>query len=200
VYEEKEFMVKVKIVFRSFFKIGTLLLLLCLAMQAGTPPGWILAGNRPTDYEVGTDSMSYQNSTSAYLRSVTPEIDGFGTLMQSFSAEKYLGQRIRFSAFVKREDVQDWAGLWMRVDSGQKVVAFDNMQNRPIKGTGDWQSYEVVLDVPQDASSISFGILLSKTGKVWLSGAKFEVVGLDIPVTGVTQQLRTEPVNLDFER
>jgi len=41
---------------------------------------------------------------------------GFGTLMQDFRADHYQGKRVRFSAFVKTEAAQDWAGLWMRVD------------------------------------------------------------------------------------
>jgi hypothetical protein len=36
---------------------------------------------------------------------------GFGTLMQSFGASKYAGQRIRLSASVKSEEVSDGAGL-----------------------------------------------------------------------------------------
>ena len=36
-----------------------------------------------------------------------------------------------------------WAGLWMRVDKGKDMVAFDNMQDRPIKGTTDWQRYYI---------------------------------------------------------
>src|SRR5215471_16702910 len=60
------------------------------------------------------------------------------------------GNRIttrRISAMVRTADAQ-WAGLWMRVDKGPNMVAFDNMQNRSIKGTSGWQEYEVVLDVP----------------------------------------------------
>src|SRR5450631_487339 len=43
---------------------------------------------------------------------------GFGTLMQDFRADHYQGKRVRFSAFVKTEAAQDWAGQWKRVDKG----------------------------------------------------------------------------------
>ena len=34
------------------------------------------------------------------------------------------------SAYVKGEDILDWADLWMRVDGPEmKMLAFDNMQN-----------------------------------------------------------------------
>jgi hypothetical protein len=116
-----------------------------------------------------------------------------------FSAGDYLGKRIRLTASVKAKDVNDWAGLWMRVDKGTSSVGFDNMQDRPIKGTTGWQQCQVVLDVPENASGIAFGILLNKSGSVWLSGLKFEVVGTDVATTGNSgSALAQGPVNLDF--
>jgi hypothetical protein len=140
--------------------------------------GWLLSGSNPSNYEMGVDPQaSYHGSPSAYLMAKQPSMDGFGTLMQQFGTGQYAGKRLRFSAFVKAEDVRDWAGLWMRVERGPTIVSFDNMQDRPIKGTTTWQNYEVVLDVPRDATQIVFGILLSKSGTVWLNGVKFESVG-----------------------
>jgi hypothetical protein len=79
------------------------------------------------------------------------------------------------------------------------MVAFDNMQDRAITGTTGWQRYNVVLDVPKDATGISFGILLNGTGEVWLNSTKFEVVGPEIPVTSHgDRKLPDKPVNLDF--
>jgi hypothetical protein len=182
--------------------VGLVLLLTCsLTLQAAVPEGWILAGSKPASYEVGTDPQAFYNGhPSAYLKAKEPVIDGFGTLMQAFRADKYLGKRVRFSAFVKSYGVQDWAGLWMRVDKGTDVVAMDNMHDRPIKGTTDWQKYEVVLDVPQDATGIFYGILLGGTGAVWLNSVELEVVGADVPATGGKgPKLSDEPTNKSFE-
>jgi len=170
-----------------------------LALGARVPEGWYLAGSKPASYEAGTDEQAEYNAhPSAYLKSKEIVTDGFGTLMQNFSAEKYLGKRVRFSAFVKSEHVEDWAGLWMRVDKGSELVSLDNMQDRAIKGTTEWKAYEVVLDVPPDATGISFGVLLARTGAVWLNSVKFEMVDASIPVTG--RPSREEPTNLDFEK
>jgi len=144
--------------------------------------------------------MAYQGHPSAYLKAKPTAVKGFGTLMQSFSADQYQVQRIRFSASVKALGVNDWAGLWMRVDQGSNMVAFDNMQTRPIEGTTGWQSYSVVLDVPKDSTLISFGILLSKSGTVWMSNVKFERVGTDVPTTSpVIAPAPEGPKNLSFE-
>jgi hypothetical protein len=172
-----------------------------LLLAAGVPAGWYLSGAKPADYESGTDAQAHYNShPSAYLKSKKAEIDGFGTLMQNFRADQYAGKRLRFTAFVKTEGVQDWAGLWMRVDKGKESVAFDNMYDRPIKGTSGWQQYAVVLDVPQNASGIFFGVLLHGTGTVWMNSVKIEAVGPDVPTTALpTMQDRDHPINLDFE-
>jgi hypothetical protein len=88
--------------------------------------------------------QAYQGHRSAYLKSKQRSVDGFGTLMQQFTAEQYLGKRVRLRGVVKSQEVADWAGLWLRVDQGKKMVAFDNMQDQAIKGTTDWRRYEVV--------------------------------------------------------
>jgi len=177
----------------------TFLMACSLVAQAAAPQGWFMAGNKPADYETGVDAQAGLNGRpSASLKSKKPAIEGFGTLMQEFKAEQYLGKRVRFSGFVKSEGVQNWAGLWIRVDKGKKTVAFDNMQSRPIKGTTGWQNYEVVLDVPQDATGIFFGILLDGIGSVWLNSANFEIVPTSIPTTGGEPPLPNGPKNLDF--
>ena len=186
----------------SKLMLGLVLLTSCsIVLQAAAPTGWFLAGSKPAAYETGTDAqVAYNGHPSAYLKAKQPAIDGFGTLMQEFRATKYLGQRVRLSAYVKSEGVQDWAGLWMRVDRETKPVSFDNMEDRPIKGTTGWQRYEVVLDVPQNAAGVAFGVLLGGPGTIWLNSVKLETVGTDVPITGKKgPAMRDEAINLNFE-
>jgi hypothetical protein len=193
---------KVRPVLIEGFRSIALLAACSIALQAQVPMGWFIAGSKPADYEAGIDaSAAYEGHASAVLKAKKPAAEGFGTLMQDFRADHYLGKRVRFSALVKTDGVQDWAGLWMRVDKGPQQLAFDNMQGRSIKGTTNWQRYDVVLDVPQDATGIFFGVLLSGPGAVWLNDAKFEIVGPNVPTTGMgAAQKPYEPVNLDFEK
>jgi hypothetical protein len=170
------------------------------------PNGWIKAGSHPAEYEMGTDTSTHHGGrASGYVKALTKDLHGFGTLMQTAEPGQYLGKRVRLSAFVKSEKVSDWAGVWMRVDGSAegnqpKVLAFDNMQSRPIKGSTDWTRVEIVLDVPSDAKDIAFGILLSRDGEVWLDDLKFEVVPTNVPVTGQGGGITKAPTNLDFEK
>jgi len=166
------------------------------------PSGWIASGSHSENYEMGIDHKVYHSaSASGYIKS-RASAQGFGTLMQICNADKYLGERLRMSGYVKTEQVVNWAGLWMRVDGvDNKSVSFDNMQNRPIKGTTDWQKYEIVLDVPKGSTQLAFGILLTGKGQAWVDDLRFDIVDENVPVTDLKQEriLPEEPINLNFE-
>ena len=168
------------------------------------PERWFVAGSHPQAYSFGTDaSIVHKGKFSCRIKSKITPINGFGTLMQTFSATRFLDKRIRMSAFVKADKIEGWSGLWLRIDGeGQEEfnLSFDNMKTRPIKGTIDWKKYEVVLDVPSNGKTISFGLLLGGTGQAWCDDFKFEVVAKDVPLTGQTKEnLPPEPKNLGFK-
>lgn len=166
--------------------------------------GWFLSGSDPFHYEMGIDhKVVHQGKASGYLKSKTVDHStNFATMMQQFKAVKYVGKRIRLSSFIKTKEVETFASMWMRVDNAyEDVLQFDNMSNRPIKGTTNWNRYSIVLDVPPGSAVISFGIILSGRGQVWADQFTFEEVGKDVETTNleVVPELLEEPVNLSFE-
>lgn len=165
------------------------------------PTGWQSAGDHPADFEMIADhSQSHSGEESGMVRSKQPS-KGFGTLMQSISAAPYRGRRVRLSVWGRSENITGWGGFWMRVDSrGGKFTAFDNMQDRAIKGTTPWTQYQVVLDVGRDAELIVFGQLVAYEGTLFGDDYQLEVVGQDVPVTDLNARRGTSPVNLGFEQ
>lgn len=167
--------------------------------------GWLMSGSTPEKYEYGPDrAVFFQGTQSVFLRNREVGLDDgdFGTVMQQFRAARWVGKRIRFSGFVKAENVAGWGGLWMRIDStAVNTLKFDNMQNRPIRGTSDWNCYSVVLDVPENSVAISLGVLLGGTGKLWLDGVRFETVDRNVPTTDldIGTELPEGPENLSLE-
>lgn len=166
--------------------------------------GWFLSGSHPFNYEIGVDQeVVHQGSMSGYIKSITvQDISEFGTMMQQFIADKYRGQRIKLSAFIKTHQVQQFTGLWMRVDSASEdILQFDNMSNRPIVGTNNWNQYSIVLDVPENSAVISFGILITGQGHVWIDQITFDQVDESMATTNLESHatLMDEPVNLSFE-
>lgn len=179
--------------------------LLCSFITLDVPKGWIKTGDSANSYDMGTDKGAGQNGINAgTIKSIAENISGFGTLLQQCVPGKYAGKRIRMSGYMKSKDVKEWASFWFRVDN---ELAFDNMhdgnKDRSIKGTTDWTKYEIVLDVPTNATRIAFGALLHGTGQIWFDNLKFEVVDNSVETTGMTMKkggwvVLEEPTNLDF--
>ncbi len=188
---------------KSVLIIGTTLALLSF----DKPSGWFNAGSKPQSYEMGIDKGVGQNGkNAATIKSKDLKIDGFGTLMQQCSPDKYLGKRVRMTGYVKSENVASWAGLWLRVDQSgsQQPLSFDNMGSRPIKGTTGWKKHEIVLDIPGNASLIAYGALLDGTGQIWFDNITFEIVDKSVQTTDAKNvknpATQSGPTNLDFEK
>ncbi|MEG0260964.1 MAG: AraC family transcriptional regulator [Lysinibacillus sp.] len=165
--------------------------------------GWFLSGTNPQSYEMKTDNeVFHTGSKSGYLGCTGPTAEGFGTMMQSFSAENWIGKRLKMSCFIKTKDAMK-CGAWCRIDKENgDLVQFDNMDNRPIHGTTDWNYYSIVLDVLEESVSIHFGILLVGLGEAWIDGVKIEEVDETVSSTnmiGSVEDLPLEPVNLGFD-
>ncbi|MCE2988992.1 MAG: hypothetical protein ACK5UX_15935 [Burkholderiales bacterium] len=167
-------------------------------------PGWMLAGSDPQSYSIGiSEKAGRLGGPAGYLQG-RGDTDGFGTMMQTFLASQYEGNRVRISAQIKTENLKQAAGLWMRVDGKRgKVLSFDNMMDRPIKGSTDWKRYEIVLDAPSGTERIAFGVLMVDRGHLWVEDVKFEVVSATVPVTTKTVPPEDPdaraPQNLDFK-
>lgn len=202
--------------------LGVAILLLHTSCTKQTPQplgpvdDWRVVGSQISSYEFGIDKgVAQGGKASASIRSIKDTINGFGAFMQTCQPDQYLSRRVRMTGFVKTTNVSGYAALWFRVDCDTTIVSFDNMHDagsdRTIKGTTDWKRYAIVLDVPANATSLSYGGLLSGTGQVWFDNVAFEIVDTSVATTGVfapsdEQHPRKEngafakPLNLDFEK
>lgn len=189
--------------FKTFATLSLLLSILAFTgKEDNLPNGWIRAGSAPKKYDMGVDTKVYKDGKSAaFLSSNVEETGGFGTLMQTCSAADYLGKRIKLTGYIKSENVEGWAGLWLRVDkNGGGSIRFDNMKDRSIKGSTEWTKCEIVLDVPKNSSTLNFGALLVGEGKIWFDGLKIETVKKSVPETSKPKEVKLKtPTNLSFE-
>jgi hypothetical protein len=189
-------------------------------MSAEAPQGWYKAGSQRDAYDIGFDSAgAHRGKGSGYIKSTADvDIGKFGTMMQNIKADNYKGKKVRLSAFMRTSGAEQGAWLWLRIDDTDSGW-LDNMHDRLVKGTTDWQRYELVLPVSPTAVGIAFGIGLSGRGQAWIDDIKIEAVDPETPKTGNIPELRhkaeemeqqkklvdsynskpTEGVNLDFE-
>jgi len=173
----------------------------CFALASfSIPKGWQKAGSDPGSYAIGVEAgAGISGSKAGTIQSARDRITGHGMMMQEFRPGRYRGKKIRMTGYMRSQDVERWAGFWLRIDGepGYKALAFDNMQDRPIKGTTGWTKYEIVLNVSEDAKNIAFGALLDGPGKIWFDNIRFEVVNEPTGPKGTI--IYREPLNLDFE-
>jgi tetratricopeptide (TPR) repeat protein len=115
----------------------------------------------------------------------------FAVSTGDFPVEAARGKHVSFSGWVKTANVDQYAGLWWRVDgpNGQ-VLAFDNMHDRGPRGTSDWTQFTIELDVPQEVTSINYGTLMPGKGQAWFDGLEVRIDG---------QMYVSEEVDFDFE-
>ena len=163
------------------------------------PLGWHRSGNSPYRYAMGIDKGSGRTGGNAATLKCITTPRGFGTLMQSCAAEKYLGKKIKLSGYMKTSNVSRWAGFWLRVDDSvsRRSVAFDNMYDRPVKGNTGWKKYEIILAVPARADRIAYGALLDGDGQIWFDEMNLEITDANAITTKGNQD---QPINMDFSK
>jgi hypothetical protein len=155
--------------------------------------GWFVAGSRREDYELETGTTPGLTRTLGFLLKARPGASphGFGTAMRYAPAEAWRGKRVQLSARMKSQDALRLQ-LWLRVDGGASrvsgvappMLAFYNMDDRPVRGTSDWKRYQVVLDVPDGARELAFGFFLTQgRGQAWAEDFHVEEVGHEVPVS-----------------
>ena len=121
----------------------------------------------------------------------------FGVATGSFPVKDAAGKTIRFSGYIRTENVTEgYAGLWWRVDGppGENgrptMLGFDNMQSRGVKDTTDWKQYTIEMPVPPNATNINFGGLFNGHGNAWFDGFTVEIDG---------KPYQSSAIDLDFE-
>ncbi|MFP5391526.1 MAG: transcriptional regulator [Gammaproteobacteria bacterium] len=158
------------------------------------PSPWTLAGESPGQYVAGIDRAASSSKAGAkYIAGADEAGKSWATLMRMAPADDYRGRRVQFQARVKTRDV-NWAGLWLRVDGGGRMLAFYNSQDRPIKGTTDWQLRNVTLDVPSNADTLAFGVINDGGGEVWIDEVKLATVDPNVPLDRFKPPVPTDPV------
>jgi beta-lactamase regulating signal transducer with metallopeptidase domain len=176
--------------------------------RAGVPESTIILAiqNTPVKFDFSTKGIVALRAAgitepvfNQMLRAAKPQQSGasFGVVTGSFPVKDAAGKTVRFSAWIKTENVRNgYAGLWWRVDgpgegTNRSTLAFDNSEARFIDGKPDtgnctvrgatgttpWTLYEFELPIGTTATNINFGVLFTGTGTAWVDSMKVELDG-----------------------
>ncbi len=146
----------------------------------GPPPGWFnsddFVAGVSTAYEVGVVARPDRpGELCARLARAQAVANEFGSLMQRIPGQGLGGREVCLEAEVCTEDVRGWAGLWLRVDGAGRTLFFDNMHDRPIRGTTPWTTHRLTVQVPHEVVWLNYGALLVGAGTIWVDDIRLLV-------------------------
>ena len=140
------------------------------------PRGW--SGGPPETISVDGES-AHAGRWSVRLERDAKSSENISSLTKVIPID-FAGARIELRGFLRLEDVSGFAGLWLRQDGDGPGLAFDNMQQRQLKGTHPWAPYSIVLPLHPEANELVFGVLVSGTGTVWADDLQLLIDGKPI--------------------
>jgi Peptidase family S41 len=145
-----------------------------LGPSEGIPSGWLRGSPGATH----VDSLVVHNGDfSCRLQRDYESDNSFSTLMHSIPVQRQ-GKVLTLKGFLKTEDVTEYAGLWLRLDSDEGTAGFDNMRNQDLNGTNDWAEFTIEMPFNSVAHTIVFGALIVGEGKLWIDDLQMLVDGV----------------------
>lgn len=123
----------------------------------------------------------FQDQATYILKSDSSEKQMIGKAKFEFEGEKFIKERICFSAEISSES-SNGAGLWLTA-KGRGWHLTDCMHNRLLSGTEDWQSEFCVIEIPKDTTYISCGIWMVGSGKALMRNPRVVIVDSSVKLT-----------------
>lgn len=143
------------------------------------PDQWHLMYSHAGHYNLRVDhEITHTGNNAIFISSVdtvkSPQFAGIGCQLPA----KYQGKKITLNAWMKSADMQGSLGLMLGIyDSNGKILQFENLQDKKLKGSKEWKQYSVTLPMPDEAQSIQIGPLLIGKGKLWIDDIEVLIDG-----------------------
>jgi hypothetical protein len=139
----------------------------------GRPGGWFMA---PPECAFADEKIVHGGRWSARIERPAGSSGNFSGISKNLPLAVQ-GQQITLRAFVRTDSVTNFVAVWIREDGSQPSIAFDSTQRSHINGTTDWTEHVVTVPLKPEATSLSFGVLVSGTGTAWADDLALEVDG-----------------------
>jgi hypothetical protein len=165
--------------------------------QAELPAGW-LADGMLDRYQLYRDGGGWNGYPMVVVRATkAADTSSWAWAYSTFRADRYRGVRVRYSAMVKTDVGEGWAGVWIQTEHGLQPTprpAVERLAGQVPSGVAPWRRYAMVVDVPSNADTITFGCLVSGRGTVVCADASIQEVDREVPLThGPFPWFRAEP-------
>jgi hypothetical protein len=142
-----------------------------------------LDGNKP-----------FSGKASGKIERTAPQV--FGLFKQRIDARRYAGKRVSVSVYAKAQDVgEGGGGLYVRVDGSGESILKTDASSGTTAGSHDWKPFRVVVEIPTNAVTLEFGIMLQDAGAIWAD--EFALAVTTDPITLKSTDLKPDDITFD---
>lgn len=163
------------------------------AQMGAIPGGWHASRDSAASYTVGSDVSRRPGGTgftSGYIRATVANPSSSAALTQEINADRFRGQRVRLTGFVRRAGDMGTALLFLRVEGRGSQLAADYTGAQvfvPSRTSNDgrgWVQQAIVVDIPSYSTGIRIGLVNMGADEAWLDDVKLEAVGATVALAG----------------
>ncbi len=174
----------------------------------GMPLNW-RGGMTGYDFTYDTDAPhgGKKSGKLAWASASEPPDTAWTPCGQTIPAASWRGKRVRLAGWLRTKDAtRGGASLWLRVDGTTDTpIAYEDTSAILVTGTSGWTHIDIVMDIPQAAEQLVYGVMLHGGGAAWCDDLEFAAVGPEVPLS--IDPLMADPplaesaekANLDFE-
>lgn len=160
----------------------------------GLPDKWVSTHN--PDFTISQDTgIKYQGKASVKIESINPYPESESlTVSIPLSLQ---GKVIEVGAYLKLENLKGAGGIILCLEKENKMVKYENMMNKGLKGTIDWKEYSVALPIPPGIDNITIGVIISGSGVLWTDDFSIKIDGKDLKEKATKKQQFSSPAKRD---
>ena len=156
------------------------------------PLDWIDCG-KGSDISIDPSTVFEGNYS---LKIEKSDVSGFGCYAYTIPVN-FEGNEIGLTAFLKLQNVNNgFAGISLQIDGDEGVLEHDNMMDKNLHGTSDWEKYAIDLKLPDNATKIHIGAYLTGEGNIWVDDFKLRIDNKDI--NQISPKSKTTKPEFDF--
>jgi hypothetical protein len=148
------------------------------------PANWSFATTHPKIYRTGYAQVANsQNPRSVVIRSLKPLQYGAAALGQKCDATPFRGQRVRLTGWIQTDGFPDNSAaqiLFFVKDPAGGELARGGVG---VEESKYWREYAAVVDVPEEASTLFYGMVLSGAGTAWFNDLQIRAVPNTVPLS-----------------
>ncbi len=139
--------------------------------------GWSIEGHARRAYQAEVDPDVVREGHPTIRLHPTVDTGGaYATYMTSLDARPFRGRRAHASVWVRTQGVTARGDVWLRVQGSESPPDGPGLATSitRLPPNGDFTRYELLVDVPESASTVQLGLGLGGPGMLWMDGVSVE--------------------------